>query len=83
MNDTSQIPPRTMSGLIAYRDERRPPGGFLRAVLENDLHGALSKADSENLLAMRGIVGWVFWELPSTAWGSQWAVAQWLQKNDI
>ncbi len=79
MDDNERkIPPRTKAGLLAYRDERRPPGGFLRAVLENDLAGAFAKADSENLAAMRGIVGWVYWEMPGAAWGSPGAVEEWL-----
>ncbi len=55
-----------------------PPGGFLRAVLENDLAGAFGRADDDNRRAMHDIVCYVYNELPSQCWGSPAKVAAWL-----
>jgi hypothetical protein len=53
------------------------PGSFLEAVLENDLAGAVGRADHYNRGALAAWVDWCFWCLPSRAWGSREAVAKW------
>ena len=55
-----------------------PTGGFLQAVLENDLCGAFSRADEENRRDLFGIVSCVYNELPSECWGSPERVRTWL-----
>lgn len=48
MYDYPNIPPGIRAALEAYRLENRPLGGFLRAVVENDLTGAICRADEAN-----------------------------------
>lgn len=71
--------------LTRYLEDRIETGGFLRAVLENDLAGAINRT-TEHLIT-RGVVltdlvsllqGWA----PSNAWGSKEAVAAWLAEED-
>lgn len=46
------------------------PGGFLMAVLRNDLFGALRRADSYNRASIFQIVEYINNEIPSDCWGS-------------
>lgn len=67
--------------LTAYRDERRKPGGFLTAVLENDLQAACEKADHLNRLNLFDLLAWCTTELPTSCWGSRERVNAWLGKE--
>lgn len=72
------IPETTMESLVAYRDQRRVTGGFLYAVLTNDLKRAVASADRENMAALKQITTWVSCQMPMGAQGSKEAVAEWL-----
>lgn len=74
------IPERMMEGLRAYINDHRPPGSFLRAVLENDLHGAVNRADAENLANLPAYIGYLHWEAPPACFGSPERVAAWLSQ---
>lgn len=76
------IPELTYKQLIEYRDHRVPPGGFVRACLENDLTQALNKADHSNTRAIFDIARFMHWELPSPAWGNPSKVRDWLEKRN-
>ncbi len=54
-----------------------PPGGFLTAVLSNDLKEAFGRADDINLDHMKEIVVYCYNEIPSNCWGSREAMADW------
>lgn len=43
------IPERMMGEVENYVKHKIPPGGFLTAVIENDLQGAVGRADYENI----------------------------------
>jgi hypothetical protein len=53
------------------------PGGFLTAVLANDLHMAVGRADHWNQDNLPRIVKEVTFKMPSIAWGSYAAVKDW------
>jgi hypothetical protein len=68
------VKPETLDALVNFRDGNNFIGDFLGAVVRNDLRGAVSRADPENLAALRSIVLWVHNEIPCerlTAW-KQW-----------
>lgn len=75
----SQIPSLTREALDRYRFHRIKPGGFLCAVLTNDLAKAVRLADSDNTRAFREIVYYCIEEMPVMAWGSQSRVDKWLK----
>jgi hypothetical protein len=54
------------------------PGGFLRAVLENNLKEACMHADDENRYLLFDYVFFLYNEAPSTCWGSSQAVDHWI-----
>ena len=71
-------PLEVIQSLERYRDDHIPTGGFLEAVLSNDLKEALGRADRQNRDALFEIVRWVYNYMPMTACGSKEAVANWL-----
>lgn len=72
------IPPATMHQLDEYQNRRVPPGGFLHAVLANDLYNAVLHADEGNLACLQAIVGYVEGQMPISCRGSREAVQAWL-----
>ena len=74
----SKLPEHMQEGARRYIEDGIEPGGFLTAVLSNDLKGAYVRADEENLAAMREWVNWVYWECPGVAQGSSKNVKAWI-----
>lgn len=79
--DFPNIKQSTRDSLIRYRDQRIAPGGFLTSVLDNDLQGAVCRADPENYFALKDICMWINWHLPANAWGNPDRVNQWLGRT--
>jgi hypothetical protein len=75
------IPTRTKNALFNYVNHGTMPGGFLTAVLCNDLMEAVGRADTENLAALKEIVQYVYWELPGLCWGSRDRMNQWIDSR--
>ena len=73
------IPSHTLAALNRYVNYKMAPGGFLTAVLSNDLFGAVARADSENAAALQDIVTYIYNELPAGCWGSKEQVARFLR----
>lgn len=74
------IPQRTLDTIDNYVLHGLEPGGFVTAVLHNDLAGAVGTADSWNLAALPDIVRYVYNECPSDCWGNQNKVNAYLKK---
>ena len=54
-----------------------PPGGFVTAVLENDLMQSFGRADLPNRRNLFEITKYVYNEIPSHCWGSKEKVEKW------
>jgi hypothetical protein len=52
-------------------------GNFVMAVLENDLAGAVGRADDGNLVDLPEIMRYVYNNLPGACWGSKDRVKAW------
>ena len=92
--DYSLIPNQSMvSGMKNYVERGIAPGGFMTALLSNDLTNAMSRADTTNqaLLAERSVdedghelkpawIHWLWWNIPSPLWGSKEAVIEHCKK---
>lgn len=74
------MPPALRASLDRYANDRVETGGFLRAILENDLCEAVCRADEINFQFLPVIVRYVYNELPAPCWGSKEKVAAWLKK---
>ena len=71
----------TKEGLDLYRKMGCPPGGFLRAVLSNDLGGVFRSGDEDNLADLFEIMKYVHWNLPAICHGSPEKVEAWLERH--
>lgn len=78
--DYSGLPEGLRDSMKRYIEQRTPTGGFLRAVLENNLMAAVARADIYNRAQLCGICQWVFNYCPQSAWGSPAKVRAWLAK---
>ena len=65
MYNYATLPESLQDGMQRYIDSGIPPGGFLTAVLANDLRQTLVSADRYNLLRLTEIVYWLRDEVPS------------------
>ncbi len=71
-------PVHILDSIRAYAESRRPTGGFVYALLTNDLMGALRAADDESAAGLFDIMRYVRWETPAACHGSRKIVANWL-----
>jgi hypothetical protein len=74
----SMIPESTLGALDRYVNRGIPTGGFLNCVLNNDLFGAVGKADDFNINVIDDICKLIYNELPSACWGSKEKINSWL-----
>ena len=78
------VPEHCVDGLAGYLSgDYKRPGGFLTAVLSNDLFGAFGKADETNMLAIRTYVLFLYNEAPGGSYGSPEHVNDWLTRGEI
>lgn len=75
--DEHRLPPATSESLVAYIMTARPTGGFLGAVLENNLREAFCRADEANTEALPRLVAVLYNYAPSACWGSPEKVREW------
>ena len=75
------IPAHTKAELDRYVNRKILPGGFLIAVLSNDLFGAVGRGDSENLAALPDIVRYVYNRMPADSWGSKDQIYRFLKES--
>jgi hypothetical protein len=74
--------PEYMEGAIQrYIDHGIPPGGFLSAVICNDLSGACGHADDENRRNIPAFVAYFYNEAPADCWGSREKMAAWIENH--
>jgi len=63
---------KAKASIIQYVEEKVEPGGFIQAVLANDLQAALGRADKDSLEALHDIAKYVYNHVPHPICGS-WA----------
>lgn len=79
MLNYAKLPNPNLAGSFKYYIEHGiEPGGFLTAVLSNDLKEACGRADHINQHVLWEIVAWCFNELPHNAWGSAEKYRNWI-----
>lgn len=70
MGQYDLIPDYTLEAIEDYLATGHERGGFIMAVMENNLSKAVAKADSNNGPALSQIVRWLWSNAPANAWGS-------------
>ena len=73
-----ELPIYMAEAVFRYLEHRIPPGGFLSAVISNDLCGAIARADDNNRDALYRWVGMVYNEFPDGAWGTPEKLKAWV-----
>jgi hypothetical protein len=73
------MPYPTAESIDEYIANRRPPGGFLHAVLSNNLMESFKRADEHNQAGLVTIVAYLYYHAPSDCWGSLKKVEAWLK----
>ncbi len=58
-------------------------GSFLRALLTNDLKGAILNGDEQNVAALQRWVEYLYNYAPSPCWGSDEKVSAWYKRHEI
>ncbi len=76
----SGIPERMWEGLTMWVKFGIWPGGFLSAVITNDLFGAVGRADYENMQLLHNYCRALFNDVPSGCYGSQEKAEAWHKK---
>jgi hypothetical protein len=75
------IPPHMHGALVRYIEDRIEPGGFLGAVLQNNLKEAIGRGDHLNLNKLPDYVTFLYNHAPSGCWGSPEKVFAWLRET--
>ncbi len=73
------IPQDVKERIDRYVRQGVTPGGFLHAVLSNDLFEAVTRADETNLFNLEGICRYVYDSTPNLCHGSPANVKNWLR----
>jgi hypothetical protein len=78
-----ELPEELREKIDAYVKYGRHAGDFLQAVINNDLKGAVARADEDNLKVIPAIVGYLYNECPTRCWGGPGAYAIWMNDHAI
>jgi hypothetical protein len=73
----SGVPDHLRDGLLRYFSHGILPGGFLQAVLCNNLLEAIARGAYGNVVALPALVAFLRQEAPGVAWGSVGRVLGW------
>lgn len=75
----SFLPEHMQDEMKLYLEHGVKPGGFLYSVLTNNLSEATGRADHISLEYLSNIVSFCWNEIPSTAWGSEEKVRDYME----
>jgi hypothetical protein len=75
------IKQNVIDSLARYIEHGIEPGGFLEAVLANDLMESFGRADMENRESLFDICSYIYNELPSNSHGSYDIFNQWIKSK--
>ena len=79
----SKIREHMRDGMLRWIERGILPGDFLTAVLENDLEGAVGRADHINQHRLRDFVDYLHNDAPSPCWGSPGKVRTWHERGGL
>lgn len=75
------LPSHIRRGVQCYIEEGRIPGGFLRAVISNNLSESFARADEVNRERLYDIVSFFYNEAPGESWGSVEKMKAWAAQH--
>lgn len=71
------VPCHIREGFMMWMEQRIPPGGFLQAVLVNNLSESMGRADDINRGRLWNICNFLYNYAPYDCWGSRQKVFDW------
>lgn len=77
----SEIPKAVTDAINYHVLEGRHCGGFVTAILENNLTVAVTRADPDNAVLLKEIVMYCIYKIPHGSWGSPEKVKEWRKKG--
>jgi hypothetical protein len=78
----SKVPDHLRDGLVRYVTNGILPGGFVQAVLCNNLREAIRRSSHGGVGALPALVEFLTWHMPPEAWGSVARVRAWTTTPD-
>ncbi len=75
------MPEHLHGGIVRYLVDHIRPGSFLLAVLTGDARLAEGRADPESRQGLADVYTFLHLSAPSSAWGSDAKVTQWLRES--
>ena len=81
--DWSLIPDHMIGGLRRYIENGVEPGGFLKALLGNDLKETFHRADDGNRRRVFEYLSFLYNYAPSDCWGSRDRVNAWMAHRGL
>lgn len=76
------VPQHTREALERYFLYGLEPGGFLTAMLTNNLYGAVGSADHQNIQVIPDIIKWLLTKAPVGSYGSAEAMRSWIKDSN-
>lgn len=80
---TEDIPGYMHSAIIDYYEKGYQPGGFLTALINNDLRETFARADDTNIRHIRNYIMWFYNFAPGGTWGYPDAVETWINSAEF
>jgi len=81
--DYSRLPQHMRGGMQRYIEQGIPPGGFLAAILANDLVLAAMRADAINQHQLFDYAHFLYNQAPRDCWGCQEAIDEWIEQGGL
>lgn len=78
-----EIPDYMQHSLVEYIMTGRPVGGFLSAVLENDLIAAVNRADEKNAKALVNYIKFLWNHAPNGCFGYTGVTEYWRERGGL
>ena len=81
--DYSGLPAHMQDAMRMYIEDGIEPGGFLSAVLENNLMRAFGRADSINAAHIKDYCAFLYNDVPGNCHGSPDIVTAWINRGGL
>jgi len=82
-NSMFWIPDYMEDGIENYINYGLEPGGFLTAIICNDLKSAVMRADGQNIGNIPAYVAYFYNHAPIDCWGSYDLMVKWCEKGGL
>ena len=83
MGNYSQLPNHMQDTARRYVEKGTPGGSFFIALVEINLVMTFAKADAINLAHIEQWCNWLYWEAPSSCWGSIEKSQAWIKEGGM